>query len=509
MATHYKPDYRISYLSCFGLLGIILALLFLSRKEGSATGSVFHEVRYAPKEVVDGAIHHLTDSLHEAILQYRDKKITFLSQAGKSPGTAAPGVVDSIAYFAQHISQDSMSIGLLELDRFYYEDSTLTDSNALRIVTTWTNLGITPDMITQWDKDYLNTTDSAWRDSAKYYARLPLNNKLFVYKGVARFGITSYQSNTEFLAKYPGVAVWVFMIVMLCGFCFVVVPASIYIRTQVMHIFPEEERPGQRGYWIVTAVVAGSLLLFLEVLFHTFSDAPPVRDLFFMRTLTSFLNVANVVGCIAGGFCLAGFIHSSSMLGFFAERLRNQTSKVRKQREVVKTMMAPAPAGAPPPTAEAKEAIKCSDEQAVKHEEYADQFRKLLGFFHRYFILSAVLLSMVVLCTGALTNAVNSLTFIKLLTKNWGYSPAGGDAVYLFGGIFTAILLLVFLPAKMQFGDVQLDLPRDDQDKDDDNDSNWYSLLQQPFSWLKGGLIAATPFLSGLVQGLLGLFMKH
>ena len=163
---------------------------------------------------------------------------------------------------------------------------------------------------------------------------------------------------------------------------------------------------------------------------------------------------------------------------------------------------------AAPAAAEAK-AIECSDEEEAKHKEYADQFRKLLGFFHRYFILSAILLSLVVLCTGALYNAANSLSFVKLLRINWGYSPAGGDAVYLFGGLFTAILLLVFLPAKMQFGDVQLDLPRDANEHDDDDGGKWYGMLEQPFSWLKGGLIAASPFLSGLIQNLLGLMNKH
>jgi hypothetical protein len=197
------------------------------------------------------------------------------------------------------------------------------------------------------------------------------------------------------------------------------------------------------------------------------------------------------------------------MLGYFSDKLKTQTTKVRQQREEVKksivsSQVAP---GAPMAVGEAK-AIECSDEEEAKHKEYADQLRKLLGFFHRYFILSSILLSLVVLCTGALYDSANSLSFLKLLRVNWGYSPAAGDAVYLFGGLFTAILLLVFLPAKMQFGDVQLQLPRD-EDPHDDDDGKWYGILEQPFGWLKGGLIAASPFLSGLIQGLLGLMMKH
>jgi hypothetical protein len=210
------------------------------------------------------------------------------------------------------------------------------------------------------------------------------------------------------------------------------------------------------------------------------------------------------------------------MLGYFADKLKVQTDKVRVQREEVKKIAAPVvakavvsgevqpvgPVKAASPETAAVKAIECSDEEEAKHKDIADQFRRLLGFFHRYFIFSSILLSLVVLCTGALYNATNSMSFLQLLAVDWGYSPASGDAVYLFGGLFTAILLLVYLPAKMQFGDVQLQLP-DGGGPHDDDDDKWYGVLEQPFSWLKGGLIAASPFLLGIVQGLLGLVMHH
>lgn len=508
--TRFKPNYQITIISGCGLAGIIAALLLLSVEKGPATGSVFHEVGYFSSDVVDGAIQHFTDSLHDAIKQYRVKKRVYQQAANEKLSADSAAVVDdSINNFSRHITEDSASLIALNNDRLYYQDSTLTDTNALRIVTTWAYFGIVPNQVAKWDSAY-RMTGSGWQDSVPYYARFPVRNRQFVYRGVAQFKIVSYKSNFQFMAKYPEAAAWVFLMVMFCGFCFVAIPACIYIMEQVLKIFKQEERPNQKGYWVATPIVTGCLILFLLVLFQTFNDEPPVKDLFFMRTLGNLLSFVNVLGCVSGAFCLAGFIHSASMLGYFYDKLKTQTTKVREQREEVKKSIVSSQAapGAPIAAGEAK-AIECSDEEEAKHKEYADQFRKLLGFFHRYFILSAVLLSLVVLCTGALYNAANSLSFLKLLRVNWGYSPAGGDAVYLFGGLFTAILLLVFLPAKMQFGDVQLNLPREEGQHDDDEDNKWYGLLEQPFSWLKGGLIAASPFLSGLIQNLLGLLTKH
>lgn len=494
--TKFKPNYQIAIISGCGLAGIITALLLLSIEKGPKTGSVFHEVGYYPGDVVNRAIQHFTDSLHGAIREYRAKKRVYEKVVDDRPaGDTIDIARDSISNFSRHITLDSANIVALNDDRLYFDDSTLTDTNAIRIVTNWAHFGIRPNLVARWDSAY-RVVGSGWRDSVHYYARFPVNYRQFIYKGVAQFRIVSYKSNMQFMAKYPGAAVWVFLMVMFWGFCFIAVPVSVYIMEQVRYLFKPEERPDQKGYWITTPIMAGCLILFLVVLFQTFSDEAPVKDLFFMRTLGNFLTFANVAGCIAGAFCLAGFIHSASMLGYFADKVKMQATKVRVQREEVK-MMAAGPGTA------------AVDEEEVKHKEYADQFRRLLGFFHRYFILSSILLSLVVLCTGALYNAANSLGFLKLLAVNWGYSPAGGDAVYLFGGIFTAILLLVYLPAKMQFGDVQLQLPHGEESRGDDDDSKWYSILEQPFSWLRGGLIAASPFLLGLVQGLLGLFMRH
>jgi hypothetical protein len=506
----FKPNYQITIISGCGLAGIIVALLLLSIEKGPATGSVFHEVGYFPKDVVNRAIQHFTDSLQEAVGQYRVKKRAYQQASTQNLGADSAAVLqDSIDNFNRYITEDLTDLVALNNDRIYYDDSTLTDTNAIRIVTNWVHFGLRPNRVTQWDSAYRATGDS-WRDSVHYYARFPVFDRQFVYKGVAPFKIITYKSNLQFMTKYPGAGAWVFLMVMFCGFCFIAIPACIYIMEQVLTLFRQEERPRQKGYWVATPIVAGCLILFLVVLFFTFSDEAPVKDLYFMRTLGNFLWFANVLGCVSGAFCLAGFIHSSSMLGYFADKVKTQTTKVREQREEVKKMAAPAVAAvSTAPVAAEVKAIECSDEEEAKHKEYSDQFRKLLGFFHRYFILSAILLSLVVVCTGALYNAADSLSFLKLLRVNWGYSPAGGDAVYLFGGLFTAILLLVFLPAKMQFGDVQLRLPRDENAHDDDDDSNWYGILEQPFSWLKGGLIAASPFLTGLIQGLFSLLTKH
>jgi hypothetical protein len=62
----------------------------------------------------------------------------------------------------------------------------------------------------------------------------------------------------------------------------------------------------------------------------------------------------------------------------------------------------------------------------------------------------------------------------------------------------------------MQFGDVELQLPPDPTlVADVADDDKMPGFLQEPFSLLKGSLIAATPLLSGVLQSLFGLIFKH
>ena len=61
-----KPDYRIGRLSLLDLLGFIIGaiiLFFPDLASPGETGSVFHEVVYVPKEIIDNNLNVKIDSL--------------------------------------------------------------------------------------------------------------------------------------------------------------------------------------------------------------------------------------------------------------------------------------------------------------------------------------------------------------------------------------------------------------------------------------------------------------
>lgn len=193
-----------------------------------------------------------------------------------------------------------------------------------------------------------------------------------------------------------------------------------------------------------------------------------------MRSLTTSMAMVTVLGYLGGAFCLAGFIHTAAMLGYFTRQINRAAIE----------------AG---PSATASTAL--TTEQKI--------YIGLQSAFQTYFILSAVILSLLVLTTGALFSTVNSLDFVKLLSDDWGYSPARTDFVYLYGGLHTVILLLVYIPAKMRFSEITIKgVP------DAPPHGKWFDTIKSPFGPLKEVLIAASPLLASVVQSMVDIFFN-
>jgi hypothetical protein len=103
---------------------------------------------------------------------------------------------------------------------------------------------------------------------------------------------------------------------------------------------------------------------------------------------------------------------------------------------------------------------------------------------------------------------VNSLDFIKLPDDDWGYSPARTDFIYLYGGLHTIILLLVYIPAKMRFSEINIGEEGASTNEKKTGDDKWYNILKNPFGQIKGVLIAASPLIASLVQALFDLLFN-
>jgi hypothetical protein len=242
------------------------------------------------------------------------------------------------------------------------------------------------------------------------------------------------------------------------------------------------------------------MLLFWRVCFN---DEVMIKALFFMRTFTNSMYMVMGIGYITGSCCLAGFIYIASALGYFS---RSVKVKAKAQKIIMQTNLIDQ-------NDQEDTAVKAklNDLEVAKARDH-EIYDKLINYFNTYFILSAIILSLLVLCTGALCNTINSLEFVKMLTKEWGYSPVRPDFVYLYGAMHTIVLLLVYIPAKMRFKEIQLPpitVPGTTGDTvSPKENSKWFDLLKTPFGQLKDVLVVASPLLASLVQSLFDLLFK-
>lgn len=195
-----------------------------------------------------------------------------------------------------------------------------------------------------------------------------------------------------------------------------------------------------------------------------------------MSSLSRAMWWTTIIGYIAGGFCLAGFIYTAGSLGFIRDNLESI-------RQLAGTN-------------------SVSDEEKKRQ---ATIYLNLRKYFNTYFFLSSVILSVLVLCTGGLYTVVNSLDFVKLLSDDWGYSPARSEFVFLYGGLHTVVLLLVYIPAKMRFSEMMIE---DTGKPLQDGDKKWYEIVKNPFGQLKEVLVAVSPLLASLLQSLFDILFS-
>ncbi|MBC7874239.1 MAG: hypothetical protein H7Y01_09600 [Ferruginibacter sp.] len=213
-----------------------------------------------------------------------------------------------------------------------------------------------------------------------------------------------------------------------------------------------------------------------------------------METLKSSLDTIMFSGYVAGAFCLGGFIYTSGALG----SISNDITAIEKNESAEKEKKLDE-------SARGASAILLDDMKEEKSKR-VDVYTSLKNYFDTYFILSAIILSLLVLCTGGLYNTVNGLDFVKCLADDWGYNLARADFIYLYGGLYTVILLLFYVPAKMRFNEITVPDPLKKQAGATDN--KWYSFLKNPFSNLKESLIAVSPLLVSIVQSLFDTLFK-
>jgi hypothetical protein len=487
-----KPEYRVAKLSGLGFVGLLVGIIIMGR-DGftdlfAPPARLFHEIAYHPRELVTGAIDSLTDSL---------KRETVVLRFRRSGGTANKDTVsfkrDSVPLLTRLISADTLAILDLQQQKSTYEDAGAEDSVSLVKLRSLIHFQILPGDLVTWESQFEQQWYE-WKAMVPYWIRLTVTSQMMIKWGTAQLTVDHDRGNIAFLAKYPEAGTFIFLIMIFFSFCAIALSTSIVTARQIFQFIQHDTRTRFRQYpfYLMWLIILLALGLLIGMLRHSFNDEILIKNIYLMRHLEWSLSWVRFTGYVTGCGCLAGFLYTASVLGYFKDQTRRL--EVRKLQQPVNA--------------------EVTDELTNELKNLESTYHRLLGFFNKFFYLSATILSLTVLCTGALFNTLNHLSFIRQLSSNWGYSPAPGDYVYLYGGVFTVILLLIYLPARLRFNEIALEMPAPDASATGTGPAapqpgKSFDFFKDPFSLLNGTLLAASPLLAGVVQSLFNLLTQH
>ncbi len=510
----WKPDYSVAKLAAFGIAGFIFGCIFLFYDDifSSRINSVFHEVVYNPRIYIETAAGKAEDSLASLIKKRTDtvKMCRCLSRNTKEKcDAAAMKFWDTAllkkydtAFLLSGIKIDEGKIKILSKHKRFYQDVANSDSLGFVELNKVLHFNISPALLKKWNSDFPPQnrkwkTDTCNIGTVNYYFKDPekLEDRI---GGTATMYAEKSVSDVEFVGKYPSAGMWILLILVFCSYCFIAVPTCIHLKDKVGLIFSDQNysEPDKKQYYIIFLLTFSCLTIMLFVWWNSFYDDDVVKNIFLMKHLITSMTWVIGLGCLSGSFCMAGFIYTASMLSFFAKKIKESKTEIVKLKNEKTLQNIPA-----------EDITSKETALSVKQAEQDQQqlmFDKLAKIFQSYFVISAIILSLTVLCCGGLFNTINSLDFVKLLADDWGYSPARTDFVYFYGSLFTVLLLLVYVPAKIRFSEADVW----NNTNRTTGGGKWYDILKNPFGQMKDLLVATSPLLVSLVQSLFDLLFK-
>jgi hypothetical protein len=521
MQPKFDLDYKNAKISLVGILGTVIGCLSIFYPMlCNQDGSVFHEISYDPRKLADEIVTARIKFFQEKFRKTAPETSTSVRSGtgGKKPAGAKKGSglkPADIARIAREralssgkgnatagsqSSQDTSKITLKDsLYKMYnlyqiyqsrYIHSSQADTAAFDQLNKNLYFNIIPDSVEKWGEKYPGQKNLSFSYFLKDVS-LPVDST----DARCEFAIEPSNKNINFIARHPAVGVWIFCIVVFYGFCFITIGTSYDLKTKIYELFQEEtiSQLEKYRYYLYATLSLVIILCLSKIWEHTFSDSDIIKNIFFMDTLRASMRLTIILGYITGSLCIAGFLLTSGLLSSFANQFKTnfQGAGTKLQKLQNRKRMLAFAKGYDPET------------KVV--------FFKLLDIFNTYFILISIVLSLMVFCTGTLFSAVNSLDFVKLIANDWGYSPARSEFVYLYGALHTAIVLIVYLPAKLRFDEMERlfnQASAGEETAETTPKSKWSSLLNFQMESLKNLLVVVSPFLASLLNNLFTILVQ-
>ncbi len=301
-------------------------------------------------------------------------------------------------------------------------------------------------------------------DTAKRYCgsdRCCLGNVEIVYMDTAfpqkqmryktSLPVKVYNCPEDFLSKYPLFGIWALLLVIQVTLFSFFIPWLLQMLFWRSHDKDVKLIQLNRGVKLVYIVV---IVLACMGLYHLLLPGGDnnvlVKRQYFMAGIDDVFEVANIMGYLTAGLCLAGIVFSLIE-------------------------------------------IDKADEDKVFSKEEIDY---LESRFRHFLTIAGVLLSLAVFATGTFFSALNSLDFIRVISRSLGHSPVPNDYVLLYGLVHTFALLVFYIPARYK-----LDRLAMASGEKKVGEESWL-----PMKKLAQLAVVSSPLLAGLLQNLLEMF---
>lgn len=224
------------------------------------------------------------------------------------------------------------------------------------------------------------------------------------------------QSDIDFFNKYPALGMWSFIWIASFALLFMIIFLSVYFLQDFYKIFNSDlsikiSIESVFRYILLTLVIIIGYYIIAKL---TFYDKAIVDDTYFYHGFLGYNAFLEITGYTAAAICLSGFL----LAGYSIKVL---------EKNVDESLITP-----------------------LAIEKYKFTQKKLNSFF----IISALLLTILVFQTGSLHYSFNTIEFIKLL-KNNHLIVVNSDLVLINGALHTLLLLIYYIPTKLVFNAIK------------------------------------------------------
>jgi hypothetical protein len=265
----------------------------------------------------------------------------------------------------------------------------------------------------------------------------------------------------------PSLGVWFFLSLAQMVLWFLIAPLMIGNARGSNQIVPEFSYNSRNGFRIALVPIA-VLAIFTFILYWALIDVTVIPDSYFMDDFDTRMLWYSVPGYLIAGLCFSVYLFVANKL-----ELLNGIALHKK--------------------------LSMSSDAGLQ-----SQYQQLKTSFDFAFFCSAIILSVFVIWLGTLFNGVNNLEAVRFYTLLSGKPLLSYDFVYLIGLIHSLLLVIFYIPVRLQFNNLQL---TQDKRAIDALSANSSTTVFRTLGGIIGSiLITASPLLTTLVQkGLSGL----